>query len=750
MDYRLNIEVQHKSHYTLVNLAGRLDTLSSEYFSVALQQELDNNDYLVLDFFQCIYLSSSGIRTLVSASKKLAAKGGLLLLTHLPVEVFQVLEMSGLLDIIPCYSDNLLAEQRIVREEGKGRKQYDIIIEEIRYLVDEQQIKPSEALFWDKRDLAGYSELGIAAGIGAPGEKLIHNPDDNGLFIKLGNCSASIPFNPLDPPDFRVVTEASKGSIFIEFACSFPACYSVMIQPALISNIPECMLLLHAQKIMKSVDKYRICSFLIANTNPSKPTLTILIEVDIKQKQPFPEPWPSQLSPCLLKAGEKTYAGIQFVLNHISEYREDESLDQFINHNLTLQNIDSVRIPELNSSVYSPIVWIFTASELISAESSRTKIEIPEDLPWESYKNYLVRSLYTDSAKVVLHPLHGGYSAQTFHSVSYDKKGRQLRPTVLKIAGRELIIREAERCRKYSLPYIMNNSAMILGTSTYMNRGALRYNFVGIGGEQSRLQWLTHYYKTWPAEKLEPLFNKIFLNILKPWYGQAVREKIFLYRDHNPTRTFFPHLCETAEELFRISVDEKLMKPEGEKRGLLNPYWFLKYQYPAREGQSIDYYQSVCHGDLNMQNILLYEQMNVYLIDFSETRPRSVVSDFARLEVIFMVECAPLRDEQSYQQMVQLVTEFYNTSQLSRLPDVQWKGKGAGVMMKNITLTKRMRSYALMAAAGDENIFPYYLAMLEWILPIVCYQGVDYLYKKLSAYLAGLLLDKILECENVS
>ena len=100
--------------------------------------------------------------------------------------------------------------------------------------------------------------------------------------------------------------------------------------------------------------------------------------------------------------------------------------------------------------------------------------------------------------------------------------------------------------------------------------------------------------------------------------------------------------------------------------------------------------------------------------------------------------------------MVQLFTEFYNTSQLSRLPDVQWKGKGAGVMMKNITLTKRMRSYALMAAAGDENIFPYYLAMLEWILPIVCYQGVDYLYKKLSAYLAGLLLDKILECENVS
>jgi len=37
---------------------------------------------------------------------------------------------------------------------------------------------------------------------------------------------------------------------------------------------------------------------------------------------------------------------------------------------------------------------------------------------------------------------------------------------------------------------------------------------------------------------------------------------------------------------------------------------------------------------------LLDGEMNVYLIDFSETRPRSVVSDFARLEAIFMIEHA--------------------------------------------------------------------------------------------------------------
>ncbi len=61
--------------------------------------------------------------------------------------------------------------------------------------------------------------------------------------------------------------------------------------------------------------------------------------------------------------------------------------------------------------------------------------------------------------------LHGGYSAETFQVDSYDREGRKMRPTVLKIAGRDIISREAERCTNYALPYIMNNSAMVFGHS---------------------------------------------------------------------------------------------------------------------------------------------------------------------------------------------------------------------------------------------------------------------------------------------
>ncbi|HEY5511008.1 MAG TPA: hypothetical protein VIK10_08265 [Prolixibacteraceae bacterium] len=60
----------------------------------------------------------------------------------------------------------------------------------------------------------------------------------------------------------------------------------------------------------------------------------------------------------------------------------------------------------------------------------------------------------------------------------------------LKMANRNIILRETERCQKYALPYILNNSAIVLGTKFFGERGTLRYNFVGIGGEQTQLKWL--------------------------------------------------------------------------------------------------------------------------------------------------------------------------------------------------------------------------------------------------------------------
>ena len=293
------------------------------------------------------------------------------------------------------------------------------------------------------------------------------------------------------------------------------------------------------------------------------------------------------------------------------------------------------------------------------------------------------------------------------------------------------------------MPYILNNSAMILGTEFFGNAGALRYNFVGIGGEQSKLKWLTHYFLEWPAEKLEPLFNKIFLKILNPWYGQTVIQNIFPFRDHDPSKTFFPDIFDKAFNLLGISSDDQTIIPEETKEEMINPYWYLKHKFPSHYGFSMEYPESICHGDLNMQNILLDEQMNVYLIDFSETRPRAVVSDFARLEAVFMLEFSPLETTDDFLNMVELMREIYNTDRLDQCPE------GHGIrneaFKRNVRLTRLMRQYAFASAGNNPDPIPYTIALLEWVLPVVNYVQASLPQKKLSMIAASFLCKKLME-----
>lgn len=88
------------------------------------------------------------------------------------------------------------------------------------------------------------------------------------------------------------------------------------------------------------------------------------------------------------------------------------------------------------------------------------------------------------------------------------------------------------------------------------------------------------------------------------------------------------------------------------------PTGFLKHEYKRREERTVDYNVSVCHGDLNMQNILLDKDMNVYLIGLFRNKPRAVVSDFARLEAIFMVESALMDTPKNVKKTIDMVSSF--------------------------------------------------------------------------------------------
>ena len=744
-----HISILTEKSISCVAPEGRLDTLNSAAFNEEMKVLLDREEYLIIDFSRCNYLASTGIRSLIIAAKKLGAKGGGLMLAALPAEVYQVLEMSGLHNVFHLFTDTGRARDEILRLKNNASQCSELQIDSYRFQIQQLENKSQSAFIWQNQEIVGYNELVMAVGIGSPAESLLGDEEDRGLFINLGNCSGFIPFNKELSPEFRVLKDPSGGGIFLLWALSFGRHPSIRVKLVSPSGIRMNQLLDAISQIPHHTENDRPKALLIADTDGSGASISFGYVTDqVNEGNKHPE-LPVQLSAYTLTTGKGIrISGARMLLNELPDLKPDESSLDFVNRSLTIENIEEVESLDLSAQLTDPIVWIFNAENWSDAASKRIQVETFESFVFEPYKSFLTRRLYGDSSRVIVKPLHGGYSAQTFQVESFDPDGRKLRPTVLKIANRDIISREADRCERFALPYILNNSAIVLGTSFFCDTGALRYNFVGIGGEQTQLKWLTHYFNAWPARELEPLFDKIFMQILKPWYGQPVREKIYPYRDQDPTFTFFPRLCEAGEELLAVPADSKYFSTGKADEKRINPYWFLRHEYEARRNRAIDYYTSICHGDLNMQNILLDLEMNVYLIDFSETRPRSAVSDFARLEAIFMIEHAPVDSEEDLNEMFAFASRFYSNTRLDQLPERSWPGKSPDIMERNLALTLKMRRYALATVSGDKNIVPYYIAMLEWVLPIVCYSSATLPHKMLSAYIAGLLCEQIMECDR--
>ena len=80
-------------------LEGRLDTTTAPELEQVLKAELDRVDALVLDFSGLEYISSTGLRVLLSAHKAMAKKGGMKV-THVSEMVMEVFEVTGFSDIL--------------------------------------------------------------------------------------------------------------------------------------------------------------------------------------------------------------------------------------------------------------------------------------------------------------------------------------------------------------------------------------------------------------------------------------------------------------------------------------------------------------------------------------------------------------------------------------------------------------------------------------------------------------------------
>ncbi len=80
-------------------LEGRLDTLPAPDLEAELNASLKDAETLTLDFSKLEYISSAGLRVLLSAHKTMSAKGGMKV-ANVNEIVREVFEVTGFADIL--------------------------------------------------------------------------------------------------------------------------------------------------------------------------------------------------------------------------------------------------------------------------------------------------------------------------------------------------------------------------------------------------------------------------------------------------------------------------------------------------------------------------------------------------------------------------------------------------------------------------------------------------------------------------
>lgn len=90
----------------VLTIAGRIDTATSPQFEEAVNEIIDKGSHnLVMDFADVEFLSSSGLRILVTTRKRLREMGGDIVLANPSQRAMDSLEIAGLNELFKSFSD---------------------------------------------------------------------------------------------------------------------------------------------------------------------------------------------------------------------------------------------------------------------------------------------------------------------------------------------------------------------------------------------------------------------------------------------------------------------------------------------------------------------------------------------------------------------------------------------------------------------------------------------------------------------
>ncbi|MBR5498107.1 MAG: STAS domain-containing protein [Clostridia bacterium] len=95
----MNIGIKKNAEETIIEITGRLDTITAPELEKTIESDASDVTKLILDVNGMEYISSAGLRVLLSEQKKMSKRGTMTVKNVRP-EVMEVLEITGFTDIL--------------------------------------------------------------------------------------------------------------------------------------------------------------------------------------------------------------------------------------------------------------------------------------------------------------------------------------------------------------------------------------------------------------------------------------------------------------------------------------------------------------------------------------------------------------------------------------------------------------------------------------------------------------------------
>ena len=84
---------------------GRLDTATSPVLEKEMREHLDGIQELIMDFANVEYISSGGLRILLTTERQMENRGGSMKVIHVNQHILEIFDLVGFMDVITVARD---------------------------------------------------------------------------------------------------------------------------------------------------------------------------------------------------------------------------------------------------------------------------------------------------------------------------------------------------------------------------------------------------------------------------------------------------------------------------------------------------------------------------------------------------------------------------------------------------------------------------------------------------------------------